>query len=251
LNASSQIKRKPFIQSARCKTREAEGVRCSSLELGGLRGLQDEAELLTKLLGQGGGQGLVPVPHGRCCSLLEHRQSNTLVTRYSLGLIPTHLYSLWIWLIMETLILTCCIWSMYFLVFRLEGKVKIIFRKACTGLISKTWTLFSLFSLFLWRGDVLPQDSLLRYRLYKIWTHRRRRKRRRRSRGCVPVTKNYLSLPSTREKRSGVHQGKFRCFFLPCCIRTLKVRSHQKQNYFSRRPKRVSLLARPFAVFTP
>jgi len=31
----------------------------------------------------------------------------------------------------------------------------------------------------------------------------------------------------------------------------LKVRSHQKQNYFSRRPKRVSLLARPFTVFSP
>jgi len=31
----------------------------------------------------------------------------------------------------------------------------------------------------------------------------------------------------------------------------LKVRSHQKQNYFSRRPKRVSLLVRPFAMFKP
>ncbi|TNN85363.1 hypothetical protein EYF80_004385 [Liparis tanakae] len=82
--------RKPFLQSARCETRGAEGVRCASLELGGLRGLQDEAELLTELLGQSGGQGLVPVPHGRCCSLLEHRQSNTLETRHSLGFIPTH-----------------------------------------------------------------------------------------------------------------------------------------------------------------
>jgi len=32
---------------------------------------------------------------------------------------------------------------------------------------------------------------------------------------------------------------------------TLKVRSHQKRYDFSRRPKHVSLLARPFAVFTP
>jgi len=31
----------------------------------------------------------------------------------------------------------------------------------------------------------------------------------------------------------------------------VKVRSHQKRNYFSRRPKRVSLLARPFTVFSP
>jgi len=31
----------------------------------------------------------------------------------------------------------------------------------------------------------------------------------------------------------------------------LKVRSHQKPHYFSRRSKRVSLLARPFTVFTP
>jgi len=36
-----------------------------------------------------------------------------------------------------------------------------------------------------------------------------------------------------------------------CLQSRLKVRSHQKQNYFSRRPKRVSLLARPFTVFKP
>jgi len=42
----------------------------------------------------------------------------------------------------------------------------------------------------------------------------------------------------------------------PCSANTLlfapvKLRSHQKRSDFSRRPKRVSLLARPFTVFSP
>lgn len=41
------------------------------LEFGGLRGLQDEAELLTQLLGQSRGQVLVLVPHGGGCTLLS------------------------------------------------------------------------------------------------------------------------------------------------------------------------------------
>jgi len=42
-----------------------------------------------------------------------------------------------------------------------------------------------------------------------------------------------------------------RCMSVYECNMIVKVRSHQKRCDFLRRPKRVSLLARPFAVFSP
>lgn len=52
-------------------------MRQYSLEFGGLRGLQDEAELLAQLLGERRGQALVLVPHGGRCALLDHTERHS------------------------------------------------------------------------------------------------------------------------------------------------------------------------------
>lgn len=62
------------------------------LEFGSLRGFQDEAQLLTKLLGESRGQALVLVPHGGCCTLLEHTKQRC-ITSYNLKPIPLRFYS--------------------------------------------------------------------------------------------------------------------------------------------------------------